>query len=211
MDDFERKYLTEAGLRIQYEGFTVCEEKDGLLPIERAGSRVCNVNGNGGIAYDPEQIRRKGLEDALDRVREVAGDTLAYMRRMETAPPLLAEGLSGDYRLLAEFNHIVLAGHEREGNYGVEFVTWERIRNGTSLWQGQLRQQLCCRKAGFCHPLRTDPLQPPFHTGAACGNLRRSAEHDYSGPRFQSGAGKTSGRDHETNRRSGAAGDRSGK
>ena len=136
MGDFQRKYLIEVGLRIQHEGFIVCEEKDGLLSVEWAGSRVCNVNGNGGMTYDPEQIRRKGLVDALDRVREVVDDTLAYMRRMETAPPLLAEGLSGDYRLLAEFNHIVLAGHEREGNYGVEFVTWERIRNGTSLWQG---------------------------------------------------------------------------
>jgi len=96
MDDFQEKYLTEAGLRIQYEGFTVCEEKDGLLPIEWAGSRVCNVNGNGGIAYDPEQIRRKGLVDVLDRVREVVDDTLAYMRCMEIAPPLLADGLSGD-------------------------------------------------------------------------------------------------------------------
>ena len=111
MDDFQRKYLTEAGLRIRHEGFTVCEEKDELLPIKWAGSRVCNVNGTGGMTYDPEQIRRKGLEDALDRVREVVDDTLAYMRRMETAPPLLADGLSGDYRLLAEYSGTVLAGH----------------------------------------------------------------------------------------------------
>lgn len=87
MGDFQEKYLTKAGLRIQYGGFTVCEERDGLLPIEWAGSRVCNVNGTGGITYDPEQIRRKGLEDALDRVREVADDTLAYMRRIETSFP----------------------------------------------------------------------------------------------------------------------------
>ena len=82
MDDFQRKYLTEAGLRIQHEGFTVREEKDELLPIKWAGSRVCNVNGTGGMTYDPEQIRRKGLEDALDRVREVVDYNLAYMRRM---------------------------------------------------------------------------------------------------------------------------------
>lgn len=59
-----------------------------------------------------------------------------YMRQMTAVPPLLAEGLSGNYQLLAEFNHIVLAGHERDGGYGVEFITWERIRNGTALWQG---------------------------------------------------------------------------
>lgn len=38
--------------------------------------------------------------------------------------------------MLAEFNNMVLAGHEREGCYGVEFITWERIRDGTGLWQG---------------------------------------------------------------------------
>ena len=133
MDDFERKYLSETSLRIQYEGFTACEEKDGLLPVQWAGHRVCNINGNGGIIYDPEQIRKTGLEDALDRVREVVGDTLAYMRHMETAPPLLADGLSGDYRLLAEYSGTVLAGHQTK--YGVQFATWDRLQDGT-LWQG---------------------------------------------------------------------------
>ena len=84
------------------------------------------------MTYDPEQIRRKGLEDALDRVREIVSDTLAYMRHMETAPPLLADGLSGDYRLLAEYNGTVLAGHQTQ--YGVQSITWDRLQDGT-LWQ----------------------------------------------------------------------------
>ncbi len=133
MEGFQRKYLTEAGLRIQHEGFIVCEEKNEQLPIEWAGSPICNVNGNGGMSYDPEQIRKDGLDDALDRVREIVEDTMAYMRHMETAPPLLSDGLSGDYRLLAEYNGAVLAGHQTR--YGVEFITWDRLQDGT-LWQG---------------------------------------------------------------------------
>ena len=133
MKDAQKKYLTEAGLRIQHEGFTVCEEKDALLPVEWAGSPICNVNGNGGMSYDPEQIRKEGLDDALERVREIVEDTLTYMRHMETAPPLLADGLSGDYRLLAEYNGAVLAGHQTR--YGVQFITWDRLQDGT-LWQG---------------------------------------------------------------------------
>lgn len=133
MKDTQKKYLTEAGLRIQHEGFTVCEEKDALLPVEWAGSPICNVNGNGGMSYDPEQIRKEGLDDALERVREIVEDTLTYMRHMETAPPLLADGLSGDYRLLAEYNGAVLAGHQTR--YGVQFITWDRLQDGT-LWQG---------------------------------------------------------------------------
>lgn len=136
MNDFQAKYLAEVSHRLQREGSSVETENEGLLPVEKNSHRLCNINMYGGMSYDSDFVQRNGLDDALDQVRDIVVETLAYIRQMMTAPPLLAEGLSGDYRLLAEFNHIVLAGHEREGNYGVEFVTWERIRNGTSLWQG---------------------------------------------------------------------------
>ena len=136
MNDFQAKYLAEVSHRLQREGFSVETENEGLLPVEKNSHRLCNINMYGGMSYDSDFVQRNGLDDALDQVRDIVVETLAYMRQMTAAPLLLADGLSGDYRLLAEFNHIVLAGHEREGGYGVEFVTWERIRNGTSLWQG---------------------------------------------------------------------------
>ncbi len=42
---------------------------------------------------------------------------------MEAAPQLKASGLSGDYRMLADFGGAVLAGHPTQ--YGVEFITWD--------------------------------------------------------------------------------------
>ncbi len=39
---------------------------------------------------------------------------------MESSPPLRAKGLDGDYRVLADFNDTVLAGHPT--GQGVEFV-----------------------------------------------------------------------------------------
>lgn len=57
-----------------------------------------------------------------------------YERLMEQAPQIKASGLEGDYRLLAEFNDVVLAGHQTK--YGMEFVTWEWVQGHTSLWQG---------------------------------------------------------------------------
>ena len=136
MTDFQKRYLEEVGRRLHCQGFEVWPEYEGSLPIEKDARRVCNVNVHGSVSYDPDYVRRNGQEDALDQVRSTAAETMTYMRQMAAAPPLLAEGLSGDYRLLAEFNYIVLAGHERDGGYGVEFVTWERIRDGTALWQG---------------------------------------------------------------------------
>ena len=54
--------------------------------------------------------------------------------RMETAPQLTASGLTGDYKLLADFNDVVLAGHPTK--YGVQFITWEWVRERTGLYQG---------------------------------------------------------------------------
>ena len=136
MTDHQTKYLSEVGRRLRREGFTVQPEYAGLLPIEKDAHRICNVNAHGNVSYDPDHVRRNGLEDALDHVRCIADETLTYTKQMASAPPLVADGLTGNYRLLAEFGDVVLAGHERTGGHGVEFVTWERIRDGTELWQG---------------------------------------------------------------------------
>ena len=57
-----------------------------------------------------------------------------YQKLMEQASQIRASGLEGDYRALAEFNNVVLAGHQTR--YGMEFVTWEWVQNHTTLWQG---------------------------------------------------------------------------
>ncbi len=57
-----------------------------------------------------------------------------YQKLIEQAPQIKASGLEGDYRTLAEFNNVVLAGHQTR--FGMEFVTWEWVQNHTSLWQG---------------------------------------------------------------------------
>ena len=57
-----------------------------------------------------------------------------YQKLMEQAPQIRASGLEGDYRALAEFNNVVLAGHQTR--FGMEFVTWEWVQNHSTLWQG---------------------------------------------------------------------------
>ena len=136
MNALQEKYLTEVGHRLRRAGFEAGPEYNGLLPIQKDAHQLCTINMHGGVSYDPYFVRRNGQEDALDQARQIAAETLTYMRQMASAPLLTADGLSGDYRVLAEFDNVVLAGHEREGGYGVEFITWERIQNGTGLWQG---------------------------------------------------------------------------
>ena len=136
MTELQARYLVEAGRRLHHEGFAVWPEYEGLVPIEKGIHQFCHINMHGGMLYDQDYVRRNGLEEALERVRCITAETLTYMKQMASAPRLVADGLTGDYRLLAEFDNTVLAGHEREGGYGVEFITWERIQNGTGLWQG---------------------------------------------------------------------------
>ena len=59
-----------------------------------------------------------------------------YMSQMAAASQLTTNSLTGDYRLLADFNGVVLAGHPTR--YGVQFVTWEweRSSDRTSLGSG---------------------------------------------------------------------------
>ena len=136
MNDLQRRYMAEVGLRLRRAGFEAGPEYNGLLPIKKDSQQLCTINMHGGVSYDPGDVRLNGQEDILDQARQIAMETLTYMRQMVTAPLLRADGLSGEYRVLAEFDNVVLAGHRREGGYGVEFITWERIQNGTGLWQG---------------------------------------------------------------------------
>lgn len=69
------------------------------------------------------------------------------MTLMGQAMQIKASGLDGDYRALAEFNGIVLAGHQTK--YGMEFVTWEWVQNHTALWQGHYTDSYDAAKRDF--------------------------------------------------------------
>ena len=127
-------YFKELAINLRHEGFTVGQETDGLLPVELDGQRLCLAAGDGRVRYREEDIANDSRHAALDRATAVVRATSEYMSQMETAPQLAASGLEGDYRVLADFNNIVLAGHPTR--YGCQFVTWERMQNRTALQQG---------------------------------------------------------------------------
>ncbi len=130
----KNRYFKELTLNLQREGFTVRAEEAGLLPIELDGQHLCQVTGTGEVRYWKEDVAGGIRSEALDRIIDTAKTIAEYMRQLETAPLLTASGLTGDYRLLSEFNDIVLAGHPSK--YGVQFVTWEWVQSRTALYQG---------------------------------------------------------------------------
>lgn len=133
--DEKNRYFQELARNLRHEGFTVkSETEDGLLPVELDEQRLCQATETGGVRYWKEDVAGDARSEALDKVTNIAKTTAEYMSHLEAAPQLTASGLQGDYRLLADFNNMVLAGHPTR--YGVQFVTWERVRERTALYQG---------------------------------------------------------------------------
>ena len=132
-EESEKRYLDEAARALRRKGFQVEQLQDGHLNVMLNDQPLCEVYKVGGITYN--QIAAPELLAAKDKAFGIVSTTAEYMRQMESAPQLKADSLEGDYRLLAEFNGTVLAGHPTK--YGVQFVTWEWVRDRTALWQGE--------------------------------------------------------------------------
>lgn len=133
--DEKNRYFQELSRNLRYEGLTVKPEtEEGFLPVGLDGQRLCLALDTGAVRYWKEDVADDHRSAALDRVTDITKITAEYMRQMEAAPQLTASGLTGDYRLLAEFNDTVLAGHPSK--YGVQFITWEWVQDQTALYQG---------------------------------------------------------------------------
>ena len=117
------RYLRETAIVLAREGFQTGKTDTGKLRVLLDGAPLCEVTENGGITYRNEDINEPERVAAKDIVYENVRITAEYMRQMETAPFLKADGLEDGYRVLADFNDIVLAGIQSK--YGVQFVTWD--------------------------------------------------------------------------------------
>ena len=116
------RFLEETAIRLRQNGFTVEPIKDHHLPVCCEKGRLCRISGKGSVLYRQERVDALGAQNALQAVIDTAKMTSEYMAILETAPLLKAGGLTGDYRVLADFGDAVLAGHPTER--GGQFVTW---------------------------------------------------------------------------------------
>lgn len=134
--DTERRnrFFEELTICLRREGFTVQSQENGLLPVLNNGMPLCRIEEDGSIRYKPEDITDTDMELACDQVAHIAGVTAEYMMLMESAPVLKASGLDESYKILAEFNGVLLVGYP--SSCGVQFVTWEWGYNHTGVYQG---------------------------------------------------------------------------
>lgn len=132
-------FFQELRIALHREGFTSQPEQGECLPVEWGGFPLCRITAGGGVRYRQEDVATPERERASEQVTDLACIVREYMALMEQAPLLKAQGLSGDYRTLAEFNGTVLAGHPTK--HGVHFVTWDWNFDRTALNQGNYFQE----------------------------------------------------------------------
>ena len=128
------RYLRETAIVLAREGFQTGKTDTGKLRVLLDGAPLCEVTENGGITYRNEDINEPERVAAKDMVYEIVRNTAEYMRQMETAPFLKADGLEDGYEVLADFNGTVLAGVQSK--HGVHFVTWDWAYGHTGVCHG---------------------------------------------------------------------------
>ena len=126
---------------LEQNDFTV-SNSSGYISVFSDGKEMAKIFDNGMISA-PDGTSG----DAYFEIKKIAETVSEYCSAYEKAAPLKAEGLSGNYRCLAEFNGTVLATKHTE--YGFEFVTWDRTYDGKAVCQGNYFEDYAAAKENF--------------------------------------------------------------
>ena len=119
----KKRYFQETAIALRREGFRVEPSVGGRLGVWLDDHPLCEVDQIGGITYRSDNIPTPEYVAAKDKAYRIVCNTAEYMKQMEQAPPLKVSDLPDRYKVLADFNGVVLAGAHNK--YGVEFVTWD--------------------------------------------------------------------------------------
>lgn len=132
--DQKYSYFRELGIRLKYEGFQTQILEDGMLSVFREDKKLCVVDENAGIRFRPEELAEGEEELVRDRVKEAAVITKEYLKLMESAPVMNTGNEIDNYKMLADFNGVVLAAHD--SGFGVQFVTWNWDQDRKGVYWG---------------------------------------------------------------------------
>ena len=140
----ESIFKKEISRRLSEEGYNFSFE-NGEFAITLSGGDVVKIREND-VLYSNGDFSEVG-KDAFYALYHLNREVLNYCSAYEKATPLVADGLSGNYRCLAEFNGTVLAAKNTE--YGFEFVTWNKTYDGKAVCQGNYFEDYAAAKENF--------------------------------------------------------------
>lgn len=130
------KFFPELSRRLKREGIAIGGVENERLPVLLNGQAAMSISSKGTIFLSAKTANEPECVKLYGQVAGISAQVYEYTAAVATAPQLVAEGLRENFRLLSEFNGVVLAGREMEGGLGYEFSTWQRTKNRTRLTQG---------------------------------------------------------------------------
>lgn len=130
------KFFPELARRLKREGIATLPVEKACLPVVVGEQEAMWVQSWGGIILNAEAANGPAVNRVYDTVAGISAQVYEYTEAMAAAPLLKAEGLHEDFRLLADFNGVVLAGQELEDDWGYKFVTWQRTPDRTGVALG---------------------------------------------------------------------------
>ena len=130
------KFFPELARRLRAEGVTTGPAEEKRLPVLLESQEVMWVEPQGCIVLAANAVDNLEAAQIYKTVRSLSAPVYEYTETMASASILEAVGLHEEFRLLAEYNGVVLAGQELEGDWGYKFATWRRSLDGASLDHG---------------------------------------------------------------------------
>ena len=130
------KFFPELARRLRQEGIDTGPAEKDRLPVLLDGQEIMWVEPQGYIVLVAGATNDPKADQIYCTVRDNSFLVNEYTRAMASAPVLEAVGLQEEFRLLAEYDGVVLAGQELVGDWGYKFATWRRSLDRTSVDNG---------------------------------------------------------------------------
>ena len=130
------KFFPELARRLRQEGVATGPAEKDRLPVLLDGQEVMWVEPLGYIVLVAGATDDPMVDQIYCTVRDNTFLVNEYTRAMASAPVLETVGLHEEFRLLAEYRGVVLAGQELESDWGYTFATWRRSLDGAALDHG---------------------------------------------------------------------------
>ncbi|MCM1167272.1 MAG: hypothetical protein NC401_14790 [Ruminococcus sp.] len=134
-------FMTEVERKLRGAGYDVSKDGD-FLVISQDSRAIACVNDIRLINTTNDNSDEEYL-----KIKSTVRNINDYCSVYEKTPLLNANGLSGDYRCLSEFNGIVLAA--KNTSVGFEFVAWERTFDNKGVTQGNYYTDYSAAKENF--------------------------------------------------------------
>ena len=105
------KFFPELARRLKRESIDTAPVEKDCLPVLADGRATVLVMPRGTVTFNADVERGPEADSVYDLTFRLSREVYEYTEAMAAAPQLKADGLHEDFRLLAEFNGVVLAAN----------------------------------------------------------------------------------------------------